>query len=73
MSWKKIPCNACNLLARDFGFTYEDLEQAGAIMNGKMVRHFNNCPLHENEAEKKQTTKRRNFLGKITRTFGHRE
>jgi hypothetical protein len=39
-----IPCDFCNMIAQDKGVSYEDLESVGAIRNGKMKRHFANCP-----------------------------
>lgn len=48
MSEGVIPCVACNQIAHDLGFTYNDLVKAGAIVNGKVVKHFKNCPFDEN-------------------------
>ena len=39
-----IPCRGCNTLARDLNITYEELEEAQAIVQGKMVRHLKGCP-----------------------------
>ncbi len=43
MSGRIIPCSACNMLAYDEGITYEDLVEAGAIVEGEMVRHLRGC------------------------------
>jgi len=52
-----IPCDFCNMIAQDKGISYEDLESVGAIKNGKMKRHFANCPEGMGDAKKSYVQK----------------